>query len=58
MDKQFKESGIREKAQWVEIYNTKYSFPSKYLGQNLSEVPDLGKQVDPTTYITQSAHHF
>ena len=58
MDKQFKESGIREKVQWVEIYNTKYCFPSKYLGHNISEVPDLCKQAAPTTYITSECPSF
>ena len=52
MDKQFKESSIREKVQGVQIYNTEGSFISKYLGQNISKVPELCKQADPTTYIT------
>jgi acetyl esterase/lipase len=58
MDKQFTESGIREKVQGVLIYDTKYSFPSKYLGQNLSKVPDLCKQADPTTYINSECPPF
>lgn len=58
MDKQFKESEIREKVQEVQIYNTKYSFPSKYLGQNLSEVSNLCKQADPITYITSECSLF
>jgi acetyl esterase/lipase len=52
MDKQFTESGIRDKVQGVHISNTECSFPSRYLGQNISKVPDLCKQADPTNYIT------
>src|SRR5208337_4652143 len=58
MDKQFKESGIREKIQAVQIYNTDGSFLSRYLGQNISKVPDLCKQADPTTYITSKCPPF
>ena len=58
MDKQFNESGIREKVKGIQIYNTKDSFPSKYFGQNLSKVPNLGKQADPTTHITSECHPF
>jgi acetyl esterase/lipase len=52
MNKQFTESGIREQVEGVQIYNTKYFFPSQYLGQNISKVPYLCKQADSTTYIT------
>jgi dipeptidyl aminopeptidase/acylaminoacyl peptidase len=52
MDKQFKESGIQDIIQGVHIYNTECSFPSRYLGQNISKVPDLCRQADPTNYIT------
>ncbi len=58
MDKQFTESGLREKVQGVHIYNTKYSVPSRYLGQNVSKVPDLCKQADPTNYITSECPPF
>jgi len=34
------------------------SFPSRYLGQNISKVPDLCKQADPTTYITSKCPPF
>ena len=52
MDKQFTESGLKEKVQGVHNYNTDCSFPSRYLGQNTSKVPDLCRQADPTNYIT------
>jgi acetyl esterase/lipase len=58
MDKQFTESGIGEKVQGVHIYNVEGSFPSRYLGQNISKVPDLCKQADPTTYITSKCPPF
>ena len=58
MDKQFTESELRDKVQGVHIYNTKYSFPSRYLGQNISKVPDLCKQADPTNYITSECPPF
>ena len=58
MDKQFTESGIREKVQGVHIYNVEGSFPSRYLGQNISKVPDLCRQADPTTYITSKCPPF
>ena len=58
MDKQFTESGIREKVQGVHIYNIEGSFPSRYLGQNISKVPDLCKQADPTNYITSECPPF
>ena len=58
MDKQFTESGIRDKVQGVHIYNTECSFPSRYLGQNISKVPDLCKQADPTNYITSECPPF
>ena len=58
MDKQFTESGIREKVQGVHIYNTECSFPSRYLGQNISKVLDLCKQADPTNYITSECPPF
>ena len=58
IDKQFKESGIREQIQGVQIYGTEGSFLSKYLGQNISTVPDLCKQSDPTTYITSKCPPF
>ena len=58
MDKQFTESGLREKVQGIHIYNIEGSFPSRYLGQNISKVPDLCKQADPTTYITSKCPPF
>lgn len=58
MDEQNKLSGIREKVKFVQTYNTDNSFPSKYLGQNISKVPDLCKQADPTTYITSECPPF
>jgi dipeptidyl aminopeptidase/acylaminoacyl peptidase len=58
MDKQFTESGIREKVQGVHIYNVEGSFPSLYFGQKLSTVPNLCKQADPTTYITSECPPF
>ena len=58
MDKQFTESGIREQVDGVPFYNTEGSFPSKYLGLNISKVPDLCKQADPTTYITSKCPPF
>jgi acetyl esterase/lipase len=58
MDKQFKESGIQDIIQGVPIYNTEASPPSQYLGQNISKVPDLCKQADPTTYITSECPPF
>ena len=58
MDKQFTESGIREIVDGVLIYNNEDSFPSQYLGQNISKVPDLCKQADPTTYITSKCPPF
>jgi len=58
MDKQFMESGIRDNVQGVHIYNIECSFPSRYLGQNISKVPDLCKQADPTNYITSECPPF
>ena len=58
MDKQFTKSGIRDKVQGVQIYDTRYSFSSKYLGQNLSKVLNLCKQADPTTYINSECPPF
>lgn len=47
MDQQFKESGIAGHFQ-----NNPGSFGSKYLGQIVSEVPELAVQANPETYIT------
>ena len=58
MDKQFTESGIREQIDGVPFCNTEDSFPSQYLGRNISKVPDLCKQADPTTYITSKCSPF
>ena len=58
MDKQFTESGIREQVDGVQFYNTKDSFPSQYLGQTISKIPDLCKQADPTIYITSKCPPF
>lgn len=58
MDEQYRVSGIREKVKFVQTYNTDNSFPSKYLGQNISKVPDLCKQADPTTYLTSECPPF
>jgi hypothetical protein len=38
MDKQFAESGIREQVDGVPFCNTEDSFPSQYLGRNISKV--------------------
>ncbi len=58
VDKQFTESGIREIVDGVLIYNNEDYFPSQYLGQNISKVPDLCKQADSTTYITSKCPLF
>jgi len=47
MDDQFKASGINGQA-----HSTADSFESKYLGQLITQAPDLVKQADPETYIT------
>lgn len=58
MDEQNRASGIYEKVEGVLIHSTEDSFSSKYLGQNISQVPDLCKQADPTTYITSDCPPF
>ena len=58
MDEQFTESGLREKVQGIHVYNIEGSFPSRYLGQNISKVPDLCKKADPTTYLTSKCPPF
>ncbi len=58
IDEQNKASRIGEKVMGVLIHNTNNSFGSKYFGQNISDVPDLCKQADPTTYITSDCPPF
>lgn len=58
MDEQNRKSKISEKVPGVLIHNTSNSFGSQYFGQNISEVPDLCKQADPTTYINADCPPF
>jgi len=58
MDEQNRASGISKKIKGVQIHSTDHSFGSKYFGQNISKVPNLCKQADPTTYITSECPPF
>jgi len=58
MDEQNQASGIYEKVEGVLTHSTEDSFSSRYLGQNISQIPDLCKQADPTSYLTSDCPPF
>ncbi len=47
MDEQYKESGVKGF-----VTNIPTSYGSKYLGQQVNQVPELARQANPETYIT------
>ncbi|MBU3102214.1 MULTISPECIES: alpha/beta hydrolase [Clostridium] len=58
MDEQNKESGIASKVDKVLVNNGPDSFASKYMGADITTIPDKVKQADPTTYISANTSPF